>query len=78
MNSEFAIGLSYVVNAASQQSDFWVITDNLEKLLRPKCGSHLSLLSLSSGPHATWNDGTWAVRSCLPDLGHKQITEQTK
>ena len=26
--------------------------------------------TLSSGPHAMWNDGTWAVHSCLPDPGH--------
>ena len=26
----------------------------------------------SSGPHTTWNDGTWEVHSCLPDLSHKQ------
>lgn len=29
-------------------------------------------LTLSCGPHTTWNDGAWAVRSCLPDSGHKQ------
>ena len=27
--------------------------------------------SHTSGPHAVWNDGTWAVRSCMPDMGHK-------
>ncbi|XP_056156532.1 uncharacterized protein LOC130130749 isoform X3 [Lampris incognitus] len=26
----------------------------------------------SSGPHTTWNDGTWAACSCLPDLGQNQ------
>lgn len=25
-----------------------------------------------SGPRTAWNDGTWAVCSFLPDLGHKQ------
>ena len=23
----------------------------------------------SSGPHTAWNDGTWAVHPCLPDMG---------
>ncbi len=34
----------------------------IAKFLRPISGPHLTL---SSGPHATWNDATWAVCSCL-------------
>ncbi len=27
--------------------------------------------------HVAWNDGTWADRSCLPDLGQKQAIAMT-
>ena len=48
------------------------------KLLWPRSSPHPTLSTLSSGPHTTWNDGTWAVCSCFPDLGHKQTVCQPR
>ena len=32
----------------------------------------------SSSPHTTWNDGTWTVGFCLPDLSYKQTSAKSK
>ena len=41
----------------------------IAKFFWPKSGPHLTC---SSGPHSVWNDGTWAVHSCLPEVGQNQ------
>lgn len=34
-----------------------------------------SYLVHSSSLHATWNNGTWVVHHCLPDLSHNPINQ---
>ena len=45
------------------------LSTQIAKFFWPISGPHLTC---SSGPHTAWNDGTWAVRSCLPKVGHNQ------
>lgn len=41
----------------------------IAKLSCPRSGPHQTC---SSGPHNAWNNTTWAVRTCLPNLSRKQ------
>ncbi len=47
-------------------------TSQIATYCRPRSGPHLAHAEWWSGPHVAWNDGTWADRSCLPDMGQKQ------
>lgn len=45
------------------------VPSKIAKLSCPRSGPHQTC---SSGPHNAWNDTTWAVRTCLPNLSRKQ------
>ncbi|CAB1421327.1 unnamed protein product [Pleuronectes platessa] len=49
-----------------------------EEVAERGSGSHReegdSLHSCDKKTHSAWNDGTWVVRSCWPDLSHRLIT----
>ena len=79
------VHIFYALNASKHEEeqnkvDLWLKTEDfpqhlkiiitqIAKLLWPQSGPDQTR---SSGPRAAWNDGNWAVHSCLPDLSHRQ------
>ena len=62
------------VTQHNQQTLLWTVSCKsyvflIKKLLWPRSGTRQTR---SSDPHTTWNDGTWEVHSCLPDLSHQK------